>query len=138
MTVRFIDSNIFIYHLAGDEQYGETASRIIDRISEGEEAVTSTLIFSQVMAYLRWKKKSFAIPRFIDFLRSTPTIHKIETSFPDFASAQKLQEKTKIKWELWDDLIIAAQMSRTGITEIYSNDKDFDSIQSIKRIFDEA
>jgi len=138
MALKFIDSNIFIYHLAGDEQYGETASKIIERISREEEAAASTLIFSQVIAYLRWKKKDFVIPKFIDFLRSTPTIHKVETIFLDFVSAQKLQEQTKIKWKSWDDLIIAAQMSRTGITKIYSNDKDFDTIPNIKRIFNET
>lgn len=133
--LRFIDSNIFIYHLAGDEKYGKTASTIIERINQGEEAVISTLILSQVIAYLRWKKKTFAIPKFLDFLISTPTIHKTETKFSDYISAQKIQEETKIKWEIWDDLVIAAQMSRTGIPEIYSNDKDFGNLPNIKRIF---
>lgn len=36
---------------------------------------------------------------------------------------------------MWDDLVITAQMKRLGITEIYSNDKDFDRIPWIKRIF---
>ena len=133
--MRFVDSNIFIYHLAGDERYGETASKIIGRISKGEEVTASTLILSQVIAYLRWKKKTYVIPRFIDYLRSSPTIHKLETGFTDFATAQKLQEEAKVGWEAWDDLIIAAQMLRTGITEIYSNDKDFDTIPKIKRVF---
>lgn len=135
MTVRFIDSNIFIYHLAGDEQHGETASKIIGRISRGEEAAASTLIFSQVIAYLRWKKKTYAIPKFIDYLRSSPTIHKLETCFTDFVSAQKLQEATGVKWEAWDDLVISAQMLRAGIKEIYSNDEDFDAISKVRRIF---
>ncbi len=135
IDLRFIDSNIFIYHLAGDEQYGETASKIIERVSKGEEVVASTLILSQVIAYLRWKKRTYVIPRFIDFLRSSPTIHKLETDFADFASAQKLQEETEVAWEAWDDLIIASQMLRTGVTEIYSNDKDFDTIPGIRRTF---
>ena len=40
-----------------------------------------------------------------------------------------------LKWRFWDDLVIAAQMSRMGIREIYSNDKDFDKIPGVKRIF---
>jgi len=88
--MRFIDSNIFIYHLAGDERYGETASKIIGRISNGEEVAASTLILSQVIAYLRWKKKTYVIPRFIDYLRSSPTIHKLKTNFTDYVTAQKL------------------------------------------------
>jgi len=133
--MRFIDSNIFIYHLAGDERYGETASKIIERISHGEKTAASTLIFSQVLAYLRWKKRTYVIPKFIDYLRSSPTIHKFETSFTDLVSARKLQEEGGLRWEAWDDLVIAAQMLRADITEIYSNDKDFDTIPNIKRVF---
>jgi predicted nucleic acid-binding protein len=33
---------------------------------------------------------------------------------------------------MWDDILIAAQMERIGINEIYSN---FDKIPQIKRIF---
>ncbi|WP_309493021.1 type II toxin-antitoxin system VapC family toxin [Candidatus Hecatella orcuttiae] len=135
MTVRFIDSNIFIYHLAGDERYGETASRIVYRISKGEKAAASTLIFSQVLAYLRWKNRASIIPKFIDFLRSLPTIQKVETNFDDLILARKLQEKAGVDWKAWDDLIVAAQMLRMGVTEIYSNDKDFDAIPNVKRIF---
>jgi predicted nucleic acid-binding protein len=36
---------------------------------------------------------------------------------------------------MWDDILIVAQMKRIGINEIYSNDKDFDRIPQIKRIF---
>lgn len=133
--MRFIDSNVFIYHLAGDERYGQTASQIIERIGNGEEVTASTLILAQVIAYLRWKKRTYVIPRFIDFLRSSPTIHKLETDFTDLVSAQKLQEEAGLRWEAWDDLVIATQMLRTGITEIYSNDKDFDTIPGIRRIF---
>lgn len=133
--MRFIDSNVFIYHLAGDEQYGNIAGQIIDRIEREEEAVTSTLVISQVIGYLKWRKKLQAVPLFIDFLRSTPTINKIETTFLDIASAQKIQEKSGIGWERWDDITIAAQMLRIGIKEIYSNDSDFDAIPNIKRIF---
>ena len=135
MTVRFIDSNIFIYHLAGDERYGETAGKIIGRISGGEKVAASTLIFSQVLAYLRWKNKTRVIPKFLDYLRSSPTIHKFETTFPDLISARKLQEEAGVKWEIWDDLVIAAQMLRAGISEIYSNDKDFDTLPNIRRVF---
>jgi len=133
--LRFIDSNVFIYHVAGDERYGETASKIIERISKGEEVAASTLVLAQVIAYLRWKKRTHVIPRFIDFLRSSPTIHKLETDFADLVSAQKLQEEAGVEWEAWDDLVIAAQMLRTGTTEIYSNDKDFDAIPGIRRVF---
>jgi predicted nucleic acid-binding protein len=40
-----------------------------------------------------------------------------------------------ISWEAWDDLVIASQMKRLGVKEIYSNDRDFDLIPDIKRVF---
>jgi predicted nucleic acid-binding protein len=36
---------------------------------------------------------------------------------------------------MWDDIVIAAQMKRLKMKEIYSNDKDFDNIQWVKRLF---
>ena len=42
--MRFIDSNVFVYHMAEDPRYGDTATEIIERIENGEEAATSTLV----------------------------------------------------------------------------------------------
>ena len=36
---------------------------------------------------------------------------------------------------MWDDLVIAAQMERLKLGEIYSNDRDFDKIRGLKRVF---
>ena len=130
--MRFIDSNIFVYHMADDPTYGGVASRIIERIEKGEEAATSTLVISQVCSYL---KRPDVIPAFLDFLRSLPNLIKIETTFMDVLQAQELLTKHDLDWKLWDDLIIAIQMKRLKISEIYSNDSDFDTIPGVKRIF---
>jgi len=133
--LRFIDSNIFVYHMAADPTYGEVASRIIERIEKGEEAATSTLVISQVCGYLKRKRRPDVIPAFLDFLRSLPNLIKVETTFMDFLQAQELLTKHDLDWKLWDDLIIAIQMKRLKISEIYSNDSDFDTIPGVKRIF---
>ena len=133
--MRFVDSNVFVYHMAGDPHYGEIASKIIERIEEGEETATSTLVISQVCSYLKWRKRSDVIPKFLGFLRSLPNLIKLETTFLDFLQARELSIKYGVGWRLWDDLIIAMQMRRLKIDEIYSNDRDFDEIPGIKRIF---
>jgi predicted nucleic acid-binding protein len=46
-----------------------------------------------------------------------------------------LYEITESNRAIWDDLVIASQMKRMNITEIYSNNSDFDSIAGVKRIF---
>lgn len=44
----------------------------------------------------------------------------------------------KINFEVdWDDAVIAATMERLEINEIYSNDRHFNKILGIKRVFDE-
>ncbi len=133
--MRFVDSNIFVYHLADDHLYGKKAGDILSTIEKGEEAATSTLVIAQVCAYLKWKKLERAVPIFIDLLRSLPSLSKEDTTFLDVVSAYALQEETKTGWRMWDDLIIASQMNRLGIKEIYSNDRDFDAIRWVKRVF---
>ena len=131
--MRFVDSNIFVYHMANDPRYGEKATKILEKIEEGELAVTSTLVIVQVCSYLRWKKRTEAIFKFLTLLRSLPSLMKVETTFQDFVYAAEICEK--VGWDVWDDAVIASQMMRLKISEIYSNDADFDRIPGIKRIF---
>jgi len=133
--MRFVDSNIFVYHLAGDTLHKKKSEGILTRIENGEPAFTSTLVVAQVCSYLRWKRAWHSIPPFIDFLRSLPGLGKCDTTFEDFSTARVLMEETGLHWRCWDDLVIAAQMKRLGIEEIYSNDVDFDQIPGIRRIF---
>jgi predicted nucleic acid-binding protein len=122
--------------MADDPRYGDRAGVIVKRIEGGEQVVTSTLVISQICGYLKWKKRVDAIPKFLLFLRSLPNLSKADTSFLDFVRAQKLLSETKTDWKLWDDLVIAAQMKRLDVGEIYSNDSDFDAIPGIRRIFE--
>jgi predicted nucleic acid-binding protein len=119
--------------MAADPRYGKTAAEILSRIEQGEEATTSTLVIAEVVSYLKWKKVATSIPRFLDFLQSLPSLTKAETSFGDFVEAKKRSDD---KWNLFDDIVIAHQMRRLGIEEIYSNDSDFDRIEQIKRVFE--
>ena len=133
--MRFIDANVFVYHMAQDPRYGEPATTIIKRVEDGEQVATSTLVISQVCSYLKWKRRSDVIPIFLTFLRSLPNLVKVDTTFLDFTQAQELCIEHNLHWGLWDDLIIAEQMKHLKIDEIYSNDVDFDTIPGIKRIF---
>jgi predicted nucleic acid-binding protein len=130
-----VDSNIFVYHLAADQVYGERAKKIIERIEGGEESFTSTLVIAQVCSYLKWKKQENVIPLFLSFLKGLVSLQKVETSILDFEEARNIQRRYNLSWTMWDDILIVAQMKRIGINEIYSNDKDFDRIPQIKRIF---
>jgi len=132
--MHFLDSNIFIYHLANDPKDGKRAKAILEAIEDGEEAIVPSIAIAQVCSYLKWKRLSNTIPIFIKLLQSLPTLAKEETTFSDYVAALSLQGKLHLPWSMWDDLVIAGQMQRLSIHEIYSFDKDFDKISVVKRL----
>lgn len=133
--MRFVDSNVFVYHLAADPFHGQAAKNIMEKIEAGEKSATSTLVIAQVCSYLKWKKMQNVVPLFLSFLKGLVTLQKIETHMLDFEEARSIQSQLNLPWSMWDDMVIAAQMKRLNLKEIYSNDGDFDKIPWIKRIF---
>ena len=133
--MRFVDSNVFVYHLAADPIYGQTAKNLMEKIEAGEKSVSSTLVIAQVCSYLKWKRRQNIIPLFLSFLKRLTSLQKIETNILDFEEARSIQLQFNLPWSMWDDIVIAAQMKRLNLQEIYSNDNDFDKIPWIKRIF---
>ncbi|HDJ83807.1 MAG TPA: PIN domain-containing protein [Desulfurococcaceae archaeon] len=133
---RFIDSNIFIYVLSKDPRYSTRALSILVDAEEGVyEAYTSTLVISQVLAHLERRRRVNAMRRFLEYLNEG-YIDIIETSYEDYKGSLLLAEEYGLDYtSLWDDLVIAFQMKRLGISEIYSNDNDFDKIPGIRRSF---
>ena len=132
---RFVDSNVFIYVLAADPRYGPRARDILMAIEQGEEAITSTLVLAQVCGYLRWRRRPEVIPVFLSSISNMTALSICDTSPADFERAMRIQAELGLPWQAWDDMVIAAQMERLGLHEIYSNDRDFDRIPWIKRIF---
>lgn len=133
--MRFIDSNVFVYHLAADPTYGQTAKNLLEKIEAGEKSVTSTLVITQVCSYLKWKGRQNVIPLFLSLLKRLTSLQKVETHMLDFEEARSIQLELSLSWSMWDDIVIAAQMKRLNLKEIYSNDNDFDKIPWVKRIF---
>ena len=133
--MRFVDSNVFVYHLAADPIHGQTAKNLMEKIEAGEKSATSTLVIAQVCGYLKWKRMQNVIPLFLSFLKGLTTLQKIETHMLDLEEARSIQSQLNLPWSMWDDMVIAAQMKRLNLKEIYSNDGDFDKIPWIKRIF---
>ncbi len=132
---RFVDANVFVYVLAADPHYGSRAREILRAIERGEEAVTSTLVLAQVCGYLRWRKRSNVIPLFISSVLDMPSLSICDTRSTDFERAMHIQAELGLPWRMWDDTVIAAQMERLGVHEIYSNDEDFDRIPWVRRVF---
>ena len=127
-----IDSNVLIYVLFADPLYGERAKKLL-QIAENEDAYTSTLVISQVLAHLNRRKRTDVIPIFVNYIQQSG-IRVVETNWEDIINGLKFLQIRGRSYELWDDAIILYQMKRLGIDVIYSNDKDFDLLQ-IRREF---
>ncbi len=131
--MRFIDTNIFIYVLNSDPAFGPTAKRILQRVEEGEETITSSLVAAEVAAWLEFNKRKHAIPQFFVSLESYPSLAKIETTYSDELTADSLGARYP-QLEFFERVYLA-QMQRTGLKEIYSNDRGFDKVSEISRVF---
>jgi len=131
--LKFLETNIFLYVITAHPQFGSTSKTILQRIEEGEEAAASSLVVAEVCAWLEYHKLDDKIDLLFKILQSYLTLTVIETTYEDEVKAKDL-ESDYPKLEFFDRVYLA-QMRRLKISEIYSNDKGFDKVKNIKRLF---
>jgi predicted nucleic acid-binding protein len=131
--LRFVETNIFLYVMTANAQFGPIAKKILQRINSGEEAVTSSLVVAECCAWLEYSKRKADVDTFLDAVESYPSLVKCETTYTDELRAKELQ-RSYPRLEFFDRVYVA-QMERLELTEIYSNDRAFDSVKKIRRIF---
>jgi predicted nucleic acid-binding protein len=131
--LRFVETNIFLYVITANPHFGPVARSILKRIEEGEEAATSSLVIAEVCAWLEYHGMSAKIEFIFKAIRSYPTLIVCETTYEDEAIAEELKSRYP-KLEFFDRVYLA-QMYRLEIAEIYSNDKGFDRVENIRRVF---
>ena len=132
--VRFVDSNVFIYHIDHNPVFGETAKHILLRIEGGEEAVTSTLVLEEVFVHVEQEYSAKDIPMVLHSILSYVHLKVVPYTVEDVLRAAEILREINFAVD-WDDATIAATMERLGVIEIYSNDHHFDRISPIKRVF---
>lgn len=131
--MRFVDTNVFIYHLAQDPAHSPTSTQIVRRIKAGEAAVTSTFVVSESCAFLARAQAGGDLQPLMGLLSdltATGNLNVVETTLDDFSSAA-----LAAPIRLWGDFVIRKQMQRLGLKEIYSADQDFDRMPGIVRVF---
>ncbi len=136
--MRFLDATILIKWGSATiaEVFKEdvsTCGYILDKIRDGEETITSTLVKDEVLIWFSRYKSS----RLSDFLRSLMALTGlkiVEPTVEDELEATRLFGKYRLGIS---DLINLSIMRRLGIREVYSLDKGFDDVPDLKRVFDE-
>jgi len=131
--LRFVDSNVFIYVLVKSpkDDY-ETAKRILQRIEEGEEAITNTAVIQEIVDWLEYNNRRREVEKFLTAINSYITMKKAEVSWNEIMEA--IDDMKKYDLDLVDALTLQT-MKRNNVNEIYTNDRGFDRVKGIRRIW---
>ncbi len=129
--MRYVDSNIFISNLIGDNRLGKAAEKYLEAAASGKEsAATSVHTMIEIYAFLKGKKLSEQ--RISEILRDVNQHGVTLLSFePEFL--KEALSMVKNNWKL-GDAIHYLTMKKHGIKEIVTDDSHFDNAEGIKRI----
>ena len=131
--MRFIDTNIFIYALTAHPSFGQTAKRILERLENGEEATTSTLVLCEIAWVLEAMGKQGSIESTLEKILSYNSLKTIEITSDDMLMGANNMAAYNVDF---NDGVNIALMMRLGISEIYSNDrKHLAKLDFLKIIF---
>lgn len=130
---RFVDTNIFIYALTAHPKFGQTAKDILERIENGEEAITSTLVLCEVAWVLEAMGRQSNIKPTLEKIISYSTLRVIQVSQDDLLIGATNMDKEKLDF---NDGVNLALMMQTGVSEVYTNDqKHLGKLASIALVF---
>jgi len=136
---RFLDASIFINWLKVDPSKASRDERalvsgyILHKIETGESAVTSVTVKDEVAVWLS-RYKPPTLRRFIELLLGYTSLEIACPTIEDQLDATKSFGKYSLGYT---DSLSLSLMAKYGISEIYSSDTGFDSIPSIRRVFDQ-
>ena len=129
----YIDANVFVFASFDDTEKGRTARKAIEEIGEGKLplAITSTLTMDEVMWAAIKNKKTAELRATVEDIYAMPNlvIKGVNSNIPLMALSFIEEQGLKPR-----DAFHAAIMKSFGITEIVSDDSDFDKVKWMKRI----
>ena len=150
----FVDANTLVYHFAPDPVLGMSCSDLLIRIKRQEiRGCTSTDVVSEMAHRLmtleaikafgwpaagiaqRLRKNPAAVQKLTEFRRAIQEIPvfgiQVLTLPPDLLDAgAAISQSTGL---LTNDALIVAMMQANGLTNLASNDADFDRVAGITR-----
>ena len=104
------------------------------RVERGEEAVTSTLVLEEVFIHVEQEYSVGDIPTVLHSIVSYAPLRIVPYGIEDMLRAVEILRDVDFGVD-WDDALIVATMERYKVKEVYSNDRHFDRIPWIKRVF---
>ena len=139
--MRFIDSSVFLYAFIKPKrkiprdvlELKKKAKNILIRVDEGEEVATTVVHITEIANILETHISKTKSIEYVEAILSKPSIHIYDV---DIASYTEALLKAKEYFIGINDALALVFMEKLGINEIYSFDKDFDKIKSIRRVYE--
>ena len=138
MPPAFIDANVFIYAFLKpkrklqphEEKIKEAAKKIVTRINDGEETVTSVVHYSEICNILETHLPTQAAHTLEKNLLFTDNIQIKQVTKEHYQKAIATAEDHQIGT---NDALAYTLMKERELTTIYSFDKDLDKLKDIQR-----
>ena len=130
----FLDTNIFIYALSDHPELGKTSRRILQRIEEGEAALTSTLVLCEVAWVLEARGAQGDIKAALEKILSYRSIRVIGVEVDDLLVGAAYMAQYGLDF---NDAVNLAIVERCRVTKVYTNDKrHLGRVEHIETVFE--
>ncbi len=129
--MKYVDSNIFIHNLIGDNRMGDVAERFLQDVAKGREiGVTSVHTMVEIYAFL--KSKRLSEQKISDIIRQINEHGVILLPFePEFLV--EALPMVKKGWKMGDAIHLNT-MLKNKISIIVTDDRHFEGVDGITRI----
>src|SRR6202035_2071759 len=95
--LRFVDASVFLYTLMGSPRRDyDTSKAILERVEEGEEAMTSLAVIQEVVDWLEYNGRKKEAGVFLAAVNSYTRMKKVSNRWRDFPRASAEAEKEGI------------------------------------------
>ncbi len=137
--MNFIDTNVFVYSFlktkrklkSSELELKQKARDILKKIDNGETALTSTVHISECINILEVHYDVSAVLEIMNSLLQNQNIKICHVEKNDYVTATFLSKELNKRI---NDSLAVYLMKKFQLPKIYSFDKDFDGIPTIKRV----
>lgn len=134
--MKFVDANVFVRYLTGDDPAKAAASReFFARVERGEEAAcTSEAVIAEIV-YVTSLRAHHALVRLDIVRRLQPLLSLTGIAIPHRPAILRALEVYAAHAQLdFEDALTVAHMERLNVKEVLSYDRDFDAVPGVTRI----
>ena len=133
--MRYVDTNIFIRHLANDDPaQSEACLRFWHRVGQGSERVTTSEAIVSEVCYVLSSPRMYRLSHREVAARLQPLLSLSGLSLANKRSIlQALTLYAESPFLDFEDALTVAHMEREGIQDLVSYDQGFDRISGISR-----